>query len=130
MQSRYLHLQIHFLQYAGQQRQKLHQHLPEKINDILKKLEYTHIIQVEDSHQRGPGLIPGSAHEWDFLLFFVSPLLSSLYHCSKPICHCPLRCAIALTRQHSITSSVFKLGASSLSLGIWLVSQEVSKTVF
>jgi hypothetical protein len=31
-----------------------------------------------------------------------------------PLLHAPLRLAIALTRQHIITSSVFKLGASFL----------------
>jgi hypothetical protein len=39
----------------------------------------------------------------------VFPLQSSFHHCSIFICHRPLRCVIALTRQHIITSSVFKL---------------------
>jgi hypothetical protein len=47
----------------------------------------------------------------------VSPvfLLQSSFHlCSTLIYHRPLMCAIALITQHSITSSVFKLGASTL----------------
>jgi hypothetical protein len=48
--------------------------------------------------------------------FHVSPVFPCWYlfhHCSILICHCPLRCAISLTRQH-IISLVFKLRASSL----------------
>jgi hypothetical protein len=52
---------------VGQQRQKLHQHLPVKINDIFKKLAYTRVTQVDAFHHRGPGLIPSGAHEQDFL---------------------------------------------------------------
>jgi hypothetical protein len=40
-------------------------------------------------------------------LLFIPP-------CSTLVCHCPERCAITLTRQHIITSSVFNIRASSL----------------
>jgi hypothetical protein len=40
----------------------------------------------------------------------------SFHYCSTFIYHRPLRCAIALSRQHFITFPAFKLGASSLTL--------------
>jgi hypothetical protein len=51
------------------------------------------------------------------------PCYSSFHHCSILIHQRPLRCAIALTTQHSITSSVFKLRTSSLTQNFgWLQS--------
>jgi hypothetical protein len=48
------------------------------------------------------------------LSFCGFPCECSFHHCSISMYHCPLRCAISSTRQHIITSSVFKLSASSL----------------
>lgn len=56
----------------------------------------------------------------------VIPCWSSFHHCSISICHCPLRCVIALTRQHIITSLAFKLGLP-VWLSTWLVAVWGSK---
>jgi hypothetical protein len=111
MQSRYLHLQIHFPEYVGQQRQKLHQRLPVKINDILKKSEHTRI-----THNSGGGF---SLHRLRFnpwwciwtgfsLVLFLFLLCYHHYITANHL----LRCAIPLTRQHITTSSVSSVGRS------------------
>jgi hypothetical protein len=41
-----------------------------------------------------------------FSEFFGFPLPVSFHHCSIFIYHRPMRCAIALTKQHTITTSV------------------------
>jgi hypothetical protein len=47
------------------------------------------------------------ALEWGFLgVTSVFPCQSLLHHCSLLICHCPLRCAVALMRWHIITYSI------------------------
>jgi len=44
-------------------------------------------------------------------IFFGFPYQSSFHHCSRAIYHCPVWCAVSPTRQHTITSAVFKLRA-------------------
>jgi hypothetical protein len=45
-----------------------------------------------------------------FSEFFGFPLPISFHHCSIFICHHPMRCAIAPTKQHIITTSVLSYG--------------------
>jgi hypothetical protein len=52
--------------------------------------------------------------QWFLQVSSVFPCHSSLHHCSILIYHRPLRCPIALPRQHIITSWGFKLWALSL----------------
>jgi hypothetical protein len=59
-----------------------------------------------------------TSHEMDKVALEQIPPPPANHH-SIHICHCPLRCALALTRQRIVTSSAFKLGGfiSDLALG-------------
>jgi hypothetical protein len=60
----------------------------------------------------------------------VSPANISFHQCSILIYHRPMRCAIALTKQHTITTSVLSLGASLLTRHIgWKQKQKGKKKV-
>jgi hypothetical protein len=57
-----------------------------------------------------------------------SPANISFHHCSIFIYHRPMRSAIALTKQHTITTSVLSLRASLLTRHIgWKQKQKVKK---
>jgi hypothetical protein len=58
-----------------------------------------------------------------FYTNFRFPPLVTIPSLPRTQCRRPLRCAISLAIQHNFTSTVLRLGASSLPLGTWLATE-------